>query len=86
MGTVTVRMPDEEIEKLEKIAEKEGKTKSSLLREITEKEIKRGSPEALKSIAGAWSEERAEEVRRGIKEMRKKEGKLFKKSTEEKWD
>ncbi|MDY6774119.1 MAG: ribbon-helix-helix protein, CopG family [Candidatus Nanohaloarchaea archaeon] len=70
MGTVSVKMPDEEIEKLERLAESEGKTKSSFMREMAETELEERSATGLRELVGVLSSEEAEELREGIKEMR----------------
>lgn len=85
MGTVSIRMPDDEIEKLERLAEREGKSRSAFLRELAEEEIEKESDtyEALEEIFGILSDEEAEGIREAIRENRKKMNRDFKKRQEE---
>lgn len=72
MGTVSVRMPDEEIDKLEEIAKREGKSRSALLRELAEDRIDNDSVSTLWDLVGIISDEEAKEMREVIGENRKK--------------
>ncbi|MFB6208636.1 MAG: DUF6290 family protein [Candidatus Nanohaloarchaea archaeon] len=83
MGTVSIRMPDEEIEKLERLAEREGKSRSAFLREIAEEKIEKDSTSSLWDLAGILSDEEAEEMREVIKEKRKKTTEDLKKRAKE---
>ncbi|MFB6099988.1 MAG: DUF6290 family protein [Candidatus Nanohalobium sp.] len=82
MGTVSVRMPDEEIEKLDKIAEREGKSRSAVLREFAEEKIEENSVAALEDLVGILSDEEAEEFKDVVEENRKKMTEDFEKRQE----
>lgn len=83
MGTVSVRMPDEDIKKLEDIAEREGKSRSAVLREFAEEKMDEDPYDALQDLFGIISDEEAEGMREAINENRKKMDEDFKKRQEE---
>ncbi|MFB6245754.1 MAG: DUF6290 family protein [Candidatus Nanohaloarchaea archaeon] len=70
MGTVSVRMPDEEIRKLEDLARRKGKTRSGLLRELAEEKISENSIEVLENLVGVLDASEAEKFEETVGEAR----------------
>ncbi|MFB6158035.1 MAG: DUF6290 family protein [Candidatus Nanohalobium sp.] len=85
MGTVSVRMPDEEIEKLEKIAEREGKSRSAVLREFAEEKMEDEIEPNMEEIFGIISEEEGEGLKEGVEEVKSEATESFERSVEEKF-
>lgn len=85
MGTVSVRMPDEEIEKLEKIAEREGKSRSAVLREFAEEKMEDEIEPNMEEIFGIISEEEGEGLKEAVEEVKSEATESFERSVEEKF-
>ena len=83
MGTVSVRMSEDEISKLDEIAEQENKSRSAVLREFAKEKIDENSVAALEDLIGILSDDEAEEFEKVVERNRKKIDEEFKKRQEE---
>jgi len=62
-----VKMSDDDIEKLEHLAEREGKTKSSFMRELAEEKMEKTSISSLEELKGVLSQDESESVRKAVR-------------------
>lgn len=65
-----MRLPDDDIERLERLAERRGTSKSALMREFARRELRRETVTVLRDIVGVLSNEEAEEMERAVSEVR----------------